>query len=85
MKAARLLFPLIALLTAACSGPEQWQTSYYYYSDCGNGLTPTFYDAVIRIDQKGDSLRGWFYCNSDEFEEAAPTARALSSSTNRIP
>ena len=67
MKAAKSLLPLIALLLAACSGGEQWQTSYYYYSDRGNGLTPTFYDAVIRIDQKGDSLRGWFYCNSDEF------------------
>ena len=69
MKAAKSLLPLIALLLVACSGGEQWQTSYYYYSDRGNGLTPTFYDAVIRIDQKGDSLRGWFYCNSDEFEE----------------
>lgn len=69
MKAAKSLLPLIALLLVACSDGEQWQTSYYYYSDRGNGLTPTFYDAVIRIDQKGDSLRGWFYCNSDEFEE----------------
>lgn len=69
MKAAKSLLPLIALLLVACSDGEQWQTSYYYYSHRGNGLTPTFYDAVIRIDQKGDSLRGWFYCNSDEFEE----------------
>ena len=69
MKAAKFLLPLIALLLAACSSGEQWKTSYYYYSDDGTRLKPSFFDAIMRIEQKGDSLRGWFYCTSNEFDD----------------
>ena len=67
MKTAKLLLPLICLLLAACSGGKvKWHTAYYYYES--DTLKPSFDDVIIRIDQKGDSIKGWFYCNSDEFE-----------------
>lgn len=59
---------LAALLLTCCSGKE-WKTSYYYYSDDGTRLKPSFFDAIMRIEQKGDSLRGWFYCTSNEFDD----------------
>lgn len=54
------------LLLTSCSGQE-WHTSYYYYLCDGDSSKPSINDAIMRIEQKGDSLRGWFCCTSDEF------------------
>ena len=64
-----LLFLISTFYISACSsGDVKWRTSYYYYSYGGDTLKPSFDDGIIRIGQKGDSVKGWFYCNSDEFE-----------------
>lgn len=62
-----ILLAVCAFYFAACSGGKvKWHTAYYYYES--DTLKPSFDDVIIRIDQKGDSIKGWFYCNSDEFE-----------------
>ena len=64
-----LLFLLCTFYLSVCSGSEvKWHTEYFYYSYEGDTLKPSFDDGIIRIDQKDDSIKGWFYCNSDEFE-----------------
>jgi hypothetical protein len=64
-----LLLTLGTFYLTACSGSEvKWYTAYYYYPYRGDTLKPSFDDGIIRIDQKGDSIKGLFYSNSDEFE-----------------
>ena len=66
MKALKASIFFLVLLLSCCSGHD-WQTSYYYYLCDGDSSKPSINDAIMRIEQKGDSLRGWFCCTSDEF------------------
>ena len=66
MKALKASIFFLVLLLSCCSGHD-WQTSYYYYLCDGDSSKPSINDAIMRIEQKWDSLRGWFCCTSDEF------------------
>ena len=66
MKALKASIFFLVLLLSCCSGHD-WQTSYYYYLCDGDSSKPSINDAIMRIEQKRDSLRGWFCCTSDEF------------------
>ena len=68
MKNTRLLMAMIAILLAA-GAKAQWKTSYYCYTT-PYGPQLSFENEIIRIDQKGDSIRGWFYGTSDECDYA---------------